>query len=102
MVVGGWGGSVVGLSSIDGEPAVENQTCRYVDFDPKRWYRIRLRVEPERIRAWIDDEQVIDFATSDHRLTIYWEMEPCLPLGVATWHTTAALRNIRLRKLKGE
>jgi hypothetical protein len=43
LVVGGWGGSTVGLSIIDGEMAAENETCLSRDFDQKRWYRIRLR-----------------------------------------------------------
>ncbi len=102
LVLGGWHGSVVGLSSIDGEPAVENETCTYRDFEQKRWYRIRLRVTKPRIEAWIDKEKVVDLPTADRKFTIYWEMEPALPFGIATWYTTGALRDIRVRPIAPE
>jgi hypothetical protein len=99
LILGGWGGPIVGLSSIDGEPAVENETCQYIDFQQGRWYRVRLRVTKPRIEVWLDQEKIIDLKTQGRELTIYWEVEPCLPFGVATWRTTGALRNIRLRPL---
>ncbi|NQT16349.1 MAG: DUF1080 domain-containing protein [Planctomycetes bacterium] len=100
LVLGGWGGSVVGLSSIDGEPAVENETCLYCEFDQRRWYSVRLRVTGPRIEVWAGKEKWIDLTTEDRKFTIYWEMEPALPFGVATWHTTGALRNIRVRPIQ--
>ena len=100
LVLGGWGGSVVGLSSIDGEPAVENETSNYQKFEQNRWYRIRLRVAKDRIVAWIDKEKVVDLPTAHRKFTIYWEVEECLPFGIATWYTTGALRDIRVRNLQ--
>jgi hypothetical protein len=100
LVVGGWGGSIVGLSSIDGEPAVENETCNHRDFALDRWYAIRLRVTGDAVRVWIDREKVIDLATAGRELTIYWEMEPTRPFGIATWYTTGAVRAIRVRRLR--
>jgi hypothetical protein len=102
LVLGGWDGSVVGLSSINGEPAVENETCGYVDFEQKRWYRVRLRVTQPKIEVWLDEKKIVDLPTADRRLSIYWEMEPCLPFGFATWYTTGALRNIKVRSLKAK
>jgi hypothetical protein len=102
LVLGGWNGSVVGLSSINGEPAVENETCDYVDFELKRWYRLRLRVTQPRIEVWLDEKKIIDLPAEDRQLSIYWEMEPCLPFGFATWYTTGALRNIRVRALEAK
>jgi len=99
LVVGGWGGSVVGLSSINGEPAVENETCRYIDFQLNRVYRIRLRVTAARIDAWIDDDHVVSLPTEHRQFSILWEVDPCLPFGIATWRTTGAVRNISLREL---
>src|SRR5688500_9702340 len=52
LVCSGWGGSVTGISSIDGRDASENETTRGITYDDKKWYSIRLRVEPSRIRAW--------------------------------------------------
>ena len=102
LIVGGWGGPVVGLSCIDDEPAVENETCRYEEFKMKQWYHIRLLVRRERIRVWIDKEKVVDLETKDHKFTIWFEPETALPLGVATWNTTGALRNIRVREIGKE
>ena len=99
LIVGGWGGGVVGLSSLDGEDAANNETTKVVQFVKKRWYKIRLQVEPERIQAWIDGEKYVDVVTTDRRISIRAEVEPSRPLGIASWSTRAALRNIQLRKL---
>ena len=101
LVVGGWNGQVVGLSSIDGEAAVENETCVYKEFERNRWYRVRVSVTAAKIEAWIDDEKLVDLACEDRKFTIYWSMEPMLPLGIATWDTTGAVRNICLQ-VRGE
>mgnify|MGYP003933944275 CR=1 FL=1 len=100
LVVGGWGGETVGLSMIDGEMAAENETCLYREFDQKRWYRLRLRVAKPRIEAWIDKDQVVDLATEGRKLSVSWEMEPPLPFGIATWRTTGAVRDVRVRPIE--
>ena len=99
LIVGGWGGGVVGLSSLDGEDAANNDTTHYMSFETGKWYPIRLRVTPGRIEAWIDKDQVVKTETKDRRLSIRVEVEPSKPLGFASWSTTAALRNITLRRL---
>jgi hypothetical protein len=99
LIVGGWGGSVVGLSSIDGEDASENETTTSMDFAHGRWYRIRLRVTPDTIEAWIDDKNVVDVQTTGRSISIRPEVELSQPLGIATWMTEGALRDIRIRKL---
>ena len=57
LVVGGWGGDVVGLSSIDGADASENSTTKLISFKDQQWYRIRIRVSDAAIEAWIDNEE---------------------------------------------
>ena len=99
FIVGGWGGTVVGLSSIDGADASENDTTKYMDFKKGQWYRIRVRVEPERIRTWIDDRVIVDQVTKSHKISIRNEVDLSCPLGVSTWETRAALRHIRIRTL---
>ncbi len=99
LIVGGWGGGVVGLSSIDGYDASENDTTTYRRFDSKRWYRIRLQVTAARIRAWIDGKKIVDQPLAGRKVSIRSEVELSKPLGIASWQTAAALRNIRLRKL---
>lgn len=102
FVVGGWGGTVVGLSSIDGYDASDNQTNRIKDFKNNQWYRVRVRVTQAKIECWIDDEQIVDFTRKDHKISIRWECEACRPLGIATWCTGAAVRDVRIRHLKPE
>ena len=99
LIVGGWGGTTVGLSSLDGQDASENETSRTMSFDRNRWYRVRVRVTRGKIEAWIDDGKVVDVGTSGRRISIRPEVELSRPLGIATWLTRAALRKIELRRL---
>lgn len=99
LVLGGWGGSICGLSSLDGYDASENATTQMVHFDNGRWYHVRLRVVPNRIQAWLDAEDLIDVDTTDRRISIRVEVEESRPLGITTWLTTGAVRNIYLRAL---
>lgn len=99
-IVGGWGGGVVGLSSLDGFDASENETTSYMEFENGKWYKFRLRVEPKRIQAWIDGKDVIDVEIDGRKIHIRPEVELSKPLGFASFQTTAALRNIKLKKLE--
>jgi hypothetical protein len=102
FVVGGWGGSVVGLSSIDGYDASDNQTNKIRDFKSNRWYRLRIRVTQGKIETWIDNEKLVDCVTKGHKIGIRWECDLCRPLGVSTWCTTGAIRDVRIRRLTPE
>jgi hypothetical protein len=99
LILGGWSGWVVGLSCLDGDYAVDNETCTVVRFQQERWYRVRLRVTRDDVAVWVDGQQVIQLKTGRHRLAASAEMEPCLPLGLATWNTTGQLRQLRVRPL---
>ncbi len=102
LVCGGWGGGVVGLSSINGMDASENATSSYREFKKGQWYSIRVKVAGGRIQAWIGEEQVVDFEIRDQKISIRSEVELSKPLGVATWCTTGALKNIRMRAVKAD
>ena len=39
FIVGGWGGAVVGISSIDGADASENETTKFMKFERNKWHR---------------------------------------------------------------
>jgi hypothetical protein len=99
LIVGGWGGTTVGLSSIDGSDASENETSSYHTYKQGQWYPVRLRVTKQKIEAWVGKEQVVNFERGEHVLSIRFEVEPSKPLGFASWCTSAALRNIKYRKL---
>jgi len=96
LIVGGWGGTVVGLSCIDGMDASENETTSIRKFDNHRWYAIRLNVSNDSIKAWIDSELVVNVEITGKKLSVRPEVELSRPFGVASWRTKAALRNMRL------
>jgi sugar phosphate isomerase/epimerase len=99
LVVGGWGGSVVGISSINGDDASENETTQFRKFDSNKWYKIRVKVSKEKLEAWLDDEQTANVDTKDKKLAMRpGEIEESMPFGIATYRTKAALRNIQIRK----
>ena len=103
LIVGGWGGSVVGVSSIDGLDASENSTGSQYEFEDGRWYRIRVEVGEEHLQAWIDDRQVVDAHTEGQKLSLReGPIEDCAPFGLATWVTKAEIRGVRWRKIAGE
>jgi hypothetical protein len=101
LILGGWGGGVCGLSSIDHMDASENATTTYREFENGRWYHVRLRITDGKIEAWLDKEPIVEQDITDRRISVRIEVELSKPFGLASWQTTAALRNIRLRALDG-
>jgi len=99
LIVGGWGGPVVGLSCIDSEDAAHNFTRILKKFDKNVWYKIKLQVTREKITAWIDDEKLVDFSYPGHRLSLRAEVVLSKPFGLFTWETTGEIRNIRMVEL---
>lgn len=99
LVVGGWGGSIVGLSSINFQDASENETSTFQNFKRDQWYRFRIRVTKTRIESWIDSKQVVDLDTRDKKISIRIECDLCKPFGIATYRTTGAVRDLRVRPL---
>jgi hypothetical protein len=100
FICGGWGGSVVGISSVDYFDASSNVTSSSFDFENDRWYRIRVRVTEDMLQAWIDEDLKVDLNTKEHNYSIRFEVEKSRPLGIATWQTSGAVRNIRMRKVE--
>ncbi len=100
LIVGGWGGSVVGLSSINKLDASENETKVLKNFENGRWYKICLIVKPDTIKASIDDDVLINFEIGNNKLSIRPEVQLSRPFGIASWTTIAAIKNINLTRLK--
>ena len=100
LVIGGWGGATVGISSIDGKDASENETRKLMAFETGVWYRVKLVREGERIVVWINGEKVIDVDTTGKQLSLRpGPVSDCAPFGLATWQTTGEVRNVRWRVL---
>jgi hypothetical protein len=102
FVAGGWAGTVVGLSSVDFYDASDNLTTKFMQFKANQWYRYRVRVSDSKIECWIDDEKMVTQERKGHKFSIRWEVDECRPLGISSWCTKGAVRNVRLRELKPE
>jgi len=101
LILGGWGGALVGISSIDDFDASENETGDVYVFEENRWYAIRLRVTKEKLEAWIDDKQIADVEVGNRKISMRsGEIELSAPLGIATYATTGVIRKIRYRNLE--
>jgi hypothetical protein len=100
LICGGWGGTVVGVSSLDGKDANRNETRTLKKFDRDKWYTIRLRVLPDRLQAWIDGEKVVDAVTTGRKISTRVEVDASKPFGISSYQTTAAFRSIKIRTLR--
>lgn len=97
LIGGGWGGSVTGISSIDGYDASDNNTSTYQRYKDDEWYAIKLRVTPENLSVWLGDKQIIDEDIAGKKISVRpGPMESYLPLSLTTFNTTAAIRNVKL------
>jgi hypothetical protein len=100
LIVGGWGGGVLGISSIDGQDASENETMSTLYFETGKWFDIRFRIRADRLKVWVDKEKLIDVDIKDRKIEMRaGEIEIAKPFSLSTYSTTAQYRNIRLRKL---
>ena len=127
FVTGGWSGHVIGLSSINGYDASENDTTTFHDFKDKQWYQFRVRVSDDRITVWCypvgedgkivepakDDSKAVaahqgvekpkvDITTRDKNFSIRLEVTFFKPLGISTWNTEGHLRDMKFRELMPE
>jgi len=98
LSVGGYGGRWIGLANVDGRDATKNGTGRQMDFEPGRWYRIRLRVTEAKAQAWVDERQVMDVSRAGRTFTPSLGDVPA-KLALITWETTAGVAEIKMRRL---
>jgi hypothetical protein len=102
FVVGGWAGTVVGISCVDYYDAADNITTQFKTFEDKKWYKIRIRVSEPKIECWIDEDKMVDLLRKGRKFDTRIEVDLNKPLGIASYMTEGVLRNIRLRRLKPE
>lgn len=99
-VLGGWGGSVCGISSIDYMDAMENNTMTMMEFEKEKWYDIRLVVTDHRIQAFIDNERKVNANVENRKIGMrFGEVEESVPFGISTFKTTGEYKDIKLRTL---
>ena len=102
LVTGGWGGTITGLSSLNGADASENETSKYIKYENKTWYRFRVRVTDKAIRGWVDDWGVSAVALPARQVGTRIEVRANQPLGFSTWRSAGAIRKVEVRKLTAD
>ena len=100
LILGGWGGALVGISCIDGFDASENETANAYRFITNQWYDCILQVTDTHFKFWVDREKIIDCNVEGREVGMRTgEIEMSVPLGFSTYDTTAKIREVHLRKL---
>lgn len=100
LILGGWGGTVVGLSSLDGQDASENETTQFMNFKQGQWYKVKMVVTEKLITVFIDDKQLFEANLTDRKVGTRIEVDLSKPLGIATYSTMGSYRNLVMKKLK--
>ena len=100
FVPGGWGGTVVGISSIDGLDAAENETATFMKFEKNQWYHFRVRVAGEKIQCFLDDKLAVDLPLADRQIALRpGPIELSVPIGIASFQCISKVRNVKLRTI---
>jgi len=97
LILGGWGGALVGLSCIDGLDAADNETRQYRSFPAGVPVTLRVRVTADRLCAWLDEEEILDLELSGRSLSLRPEVFASRPLGIAAFTTRAEIELVRYR-----
>lgn len=105
LVLGGWGGSLVGLSCLDGLDASSNETKSFHRFERDVDYRLTLRVTAERLIATVAEADgpattIVDLARTGRRFSLRPEVALSAPLGIASYSTRASIRRIAWRSIR--
>ena len=100
LVIGGWGGGLVGISSIDHFDASQNSTRGEMRFENGQWYRVRLEVRSDDLRVWINDAPMVNTSIKGRHLGLRaGDIDHCVPLGFASFLSVGEIRAIKLERL---
>lgn len=103
FVTGGWGGTLVGISSIDGMDASENETTAYYKFEKDKEYEFKVRVTDRRIQGWINNDRVVDVIIKDRKISMrHGEIELSQPFGIASFQSIGAIKEIKVRPIPAD
>ena len=100
LILGGWGGATCGLSNLDGEDASNNGSTFYLWTPPDQAVELRLVVESDRVRLWLDGTLYLDQNLKGVQCQVRPEMLPCLPFGFACFSTSAELDGLWVRPFR--
>ena len=92
FIAGGWGGGLVGLSSINGSDASENETSGFHQFKSKQWYSFRVRVDKKHITAWIDEKEILKVEREKGKFGLRAEVLKSRPLGYCVFQSIVDLK----------
>ncbi len=99
LILGGWGGALCGISSLDDQDASDNETRCFRAFVTGREYLVRVEVRSDRLRAFVDGERIVDVSTVGRKIDVRAEVRPSIPFGIASFATRAAIRDLRIAPL---
>jgi len=99
LILGGWGGSLVGLSNIDGQDASSNETTLIRDFKKDQWYKVKVRVAKDVITVALDGDEMIKVERAGKAFDIRSEMEETSPVGFAAFQCESEIRGVTVSRL---
>lgn len=99
FIAGGWGGGLVGISSINGRDASDNDTTKFMSFDNDKWYRFSIKVSPKSITARIDDEEVVLVERADKKFNLRMEVRSSRPVGYCGFQSKVGVKGFEYRML---
>ena len=67
----GWGGTVVAgnLSRTPGECG----RTPYIALPEQKWFKVRMRVTPGKLEAWLDEKKVVDQVITNRKISLRYE-----------------------------
>jgi hypothetical protein len=100
LVIGGWGGTLVGISSLDDLDASENTTTGNAFFKNNEWHPVRVEVRNDDLRVWISGKLFVNVSIKGRKLSLRaGDIEKCTPFGFTTYATQARVRGVVVRRL---
>jgi hypothetical protein len=100
LVVGGWGGGLVGISSIDHLDASENSTRGEMAFEQDTWYRFQIEVREDDLQVWVNGAPMVNTSIKGRHLSLRsGDIDRCVPLGFASWRTVGEIRSVVVERL---
>jgi acyl dehydratase len=95
LVLGGWGGTVCGLSSLDGLDASRNETRFLRSFPPGARTHVRVEVSEDAVRVALDGVELVRVEVAGRTLGLRAEVLASRPLGIAAFATAVEVHSIR-------